>query len=207
MFPTVAMACGPGEIAYLAQLREVFEGLGVRPALLGAALRRHVAAAEAVELIEAAGADAVAAWSPPPTRCWRARRDAHPGRARGRARRARAQAALDGLARFGEASRALDASLPQMVESARGKVDFQFARLHEGLAGKARARLDREHPAWRRLRYVLLPGDKLQERRLAVARAGRAPRRRAWPASCATWPPSTRARARGGVHEHAVLEF
>lgn len=33
VFPTVAMACGPGEIAYLLQLREVFEGVGVRPAL------------------------------------------------------------------------------------------------------------------------------------------------------------------------------
>ncbi|HEV2105462.1 MAG TPA: hypothetical protein VGU27_06985, partial [Candidatus Eisenbacteria bacterium] len=69
-----------------------------------------------------------------------------------------------------------DAGLPQLVESAQGKVDYQFARLHEGLLAKARARLDREHPAWRRLRYVLLPGDKLQERRLAslepVARRG-----------------------------------
>ncbi len=26
----------------------------------------------------------------------------------------------------------------------------------------------REHPAWPRLRYYLLPGDKLQERRLAA---------------------------------------
>ena len=35
----VAMACGPGEIAYLAQLREVFEGLGVAAGLPGAAPR------------------------------------------------------------------------------------------------------------------------------------------------------------------------
>ena len=81
------------------------------------------------------------------------------------------------LARLAEESRVLDASLPQMIESARGKMDFQVSRLAEGVLGKARGRLDREQPTWRRLRYVLLPGDKLQERRLAslepVARAGR----------------------------------
>ena len=70
----------------------------------------------------------------------------------------------------------MDASLPQMVESARGKVDYQFARLEEGLVAKARHRLERQHPEWLRLRYFLMPGDKLQERRLAslevVARRG-----------------------------------
>ena len=90
--------------------------------------------------------------------------------------RAAQEAAMSGLARVAESSRSLDASLPQLVESARAKVDFQFARLHEGLNGKVRGRLDREHPGWRRLRYVLLPGDKLQERRLAslepIARRG-----------------------------------
>jgi hypothetical protein len=56
VFPTVAMACGPGEIAYLAQLREVFEGLGVRPAL---PVPRFGATCPAggFELIEAAGAE------------------------------------------------------------------------------------------------------------------------------------------------------
>ena len=70
----------------------------------------------------------------------------------------------------------VDASLPQMVASARAKVDYQFARLEEGLVGKVRHRLEREHPEWARVRYVLLPGDRLQERRLAslepVARRG-----------------------------------
>ena len=39
-----------------------------------------------------------------------------------------------------------------------------------------RHRLEREHPEWLRLRYYLLPGDRLQERRIAsldvVARRG-----------------------------------
>ncbi len=205
VFPTVAMAVGPGEIAYLAQLREVFEGLGVRPALLVPRFGATWLPPEAVELIHAAGADAwqvVAATDAVLAKHAEAR---IPPALEGELTRAR-QAALDGLARFGEASRVLDASLPQMVDSARGKVDFQFARLHEGLMGKARARLDREHPAWRRLRYLLLPGDRLQERRVAslepVARRGAGVAGEL----CDLAAEHARRSARG-VHEHAVLEF
>jgi hypothetical protein len=73
----------------------------------------------------------------------------------------------DRLRSFADRAIGLDPSLPQMVESARGKMDYQMARLEEGLVSKARHRLDREHPEWLRLRYYLLPGDRLQERRLA----------------------------------------
>jgi len=71
------------------------------------------------------------------------------------------------LQAFAERSTALDPSLPQMVESARGKMDYQLGRLEEGLVAKARHRLEKAHPVWLRLRYYLLPGDRLQERRLA----------------------------------------
>jgi hypothetical protein len=47
-------------------------------------------------------------------------------------------------------------------------VDYQFARLEEGVVAKARHRLEHEHPDLMRLRYYLMPGDKLQERRLAA---------------------------------------
>lgn len=204
VFPTVAMACGPGEIAYLAQLREVFEGVGVKPALPVPRFGATWLPAEAVELAEAAhaepwevvtGADAVVA---------RLAGQRLPAELEGELTRARA-AALEGLERFGEASRSLDASLPQMVESARGKVDYQFGRLHEGLVGKMRSRLDREHPAWRRLRYVLLPGDRLQERRLAslepVARRGAGVVGEICEAAA-----EHAARTALGVHEHWLLE-
>lgn len=204
VFPTVAMACGPGEIAYLAQLREVFAGVGVRPAMPVPRFGATWLPPEAVELAEAAGvepwevvtgADAVIAR----VAAKRLPSELEDGLARARA------AALEGLARFGEASRALDASLPQMVESARGKVDYQFGRLHEGLVGKVRARMDREHPAWRRLRYVLLPGDKLQERRLAtlepVARRGAGVVGEICDAAA-----EHAARTAEGVHEHWLLE-
>jgi hypothetical protein len=77
--------------------------------------------------------------------------------------------ASEGLDRFAGASKQVDPSLPQMVESARGKVDYQFQRLEEGLAGKVRHQLERKHPEWVKLRYYLLPGDRLQERRLSGA--------------------------------------
>jgi hypothetical protein len=109
------------------------------------------------------------------------------------------------LAALAESARAYDASLPQLVESARGKVDFQIARLAEGVAAKARARLDREHPLWRRLRYVLHPGDKLQERRLVslepVARLGAGV-----VAGLCAHAAEHAARAADGVLEHWLLE-
>ncbi len=57
VFPTVAMAVGPGEIAYLAQLREVFEGVGVAPAMLVPRFGATWLPPEALALIEASGAD------------------------------------------------------------------------------------------------------------------------------------------------------
>jgi hypothetical protein len=71
------------------------------------------------------------------------------------------------LTRFAAASARVDASFAQMVESARGKLDYQIARLLDGLTAKVRHKLEREHPDWLRLRYYLSPGDKLQERRIA----------------------------------------
>jgi uncharacterized protein YllA (UPF0747 family) len=204
VFPTVAMACGPGEIAYLAQLREVFAGVGVEPAIPVARFGATWLPPEALALAEAAGAEpwAVVTGTDAVLASLAERRI--PGELEGELSRARA-AALEGLARFGEASRALDPSLPQIVESARGKVDYQFARLHEGLAGKVRTRLDREQPAWRRLRYVLLPGDKLQERRLAsldpIARAGLG----VVPALLELAAEHGR-RSAGGVLEHLLVE-
>lgn len=204
VFPTVAMACGPGEIAYLAQLREVFEGLDVRPALPVPRFGATWLPPEAVELAEAAGAEPWEVVTGADAVIARVAEKRLPADLEGELTRART-AALEGLARFGEASRVLDASLPQMVESARGKVDYQFARLHEGLVGKARSRIDREHPAWKRLRYVLLPGDKLQERRLAalepVARRGAGVVAEICDAAA-----EHAARTAAGVNEHWLLE-
>src|SRR6185369_16843303 len=154
------------EIQYLAQLREVFEGVGVRPAAPVPRLTATWLPPAAVELIEASGAPA---WDlvTGADRVLREHADrAVPAALRSEIEDARA-AVFSALDRYAQSSTRVDASLPQLVESARGKIDFQFARLSEALTGKVRHRLERQHPEWSRLRYYLLPGDRLQERRLA----------------------------------------
>lgn len=204
VFPTVAMACGPGEIAYLMQLREVFEGVGVKPAALAVRFGATWLPAPALALADASGCepwelvthtDAVLARFAE-TRVPQGVHEAL----------ANARLAVDqSMARLADEARVLDASLPQLIESARGKMDFQVSRLAEGVLGKARGRLDREQPLWRRLRYVLLPGDKLQERRLVslepVARAGRGVI-----AGLCDEAVAHAARTADGVHEHHLLE-
>ena len=166
VLPTVAMACGPGELAYLAQLREVFEALGVRAAAPVPRFGATWLPPAAVELIEVSAAPAweVVAATDAVLRAEAERRV--PADLRDDLARIRS-GAHERLEKFAAASRQVDASLPQLVESARGKIDFQLARLLEGLTGKARHRLEREHPEWLRLRYYLSPGDRLQERRIA----------------------------------------
>ncbi len=204
VFPTVAMACGPGEIAYLMQLREVFEGVGVRPAAPALRFGATWLPPAAVSLVEAAGGDV---WEVVThTDAVLARlAEAHVPPELQQAVAA-ARAAIDqALARLADQAGTFDSSLPQMVESARGKMDFQVTRLAEGVLGKARGRLDREHPLWKRLRYVLWPGDRLQERRLTslepVARRGPAVI-----AELCELATEHAARTATGVHEHHVLE-
>lgn len=166
VLPTVAMACGPGEAAYLAQLREVFEGLGVTPACPVPRLGATWLPPAAVELLEASGAEPWELISNADAVVRRLARSQVPAEVQTALEQAR-RSAFEGLERFASASRRVDPSLPQMVDSARAKVDYQFQRLEEGLAGKVRHQLERRHPEWVRLRYYLLPGDRLQERRLA----------------------------------------
>ncbi len=205
VLPTVAMACGPGEVAYLAQLREVFEGLGVRPACPVPRLSATWLPPSAVALIEASGASPWEVIAGADAVLRRVAADALPAEVSAALARARAGAG-EGLERFAAAARQVDASLPQMVESARGKVDYQFARLEEGLLAKARHALERKHPEWPRLRYYLMPGDRLQERRLAsldvVARRGIA----AVGELCALAAEQAQ-RLAGGALEHLVLDL
>jgi len=175
VFPTVAMACGPGEIAYLAQLREVFDRLGVRGACVVPRFAATWLPPAAVGLIEATGVDPWEVVIATDAVLRGAAEGRVPAEVRDELRRAR-ESTGETLERFARLAARVDGSLPQMVESARGKIDYQFARLLDGVVGKSRHRLEREHPEWLRVRYYLAPGDKLQERRLAslepVARHG-----------------------------------
>ena len=205
VLPSVAMACGPGEIAYLAQLREVFAALEVAPACPVPRPGATWLPPAAAELLAASGADAWELVADADAVLRRlAERDV-PAGPRGDLEAAHA-GALAGLARLAGSVREVDASLPQLVESARAKVDYQFQRLREGLTGKVRHRLERAHPEWPRLRAYLLPGDRLQERRLAslevVARGGPG----VVDDLCGWAAEHARALA-GGVNEHLVVEL
>jgi uncharacterized protein YllA (UPF0747 family) len=166
VLPTVAMACGPAEIAYLAQLTEVFAALEVRAACPVPRFGASWLPPAAVAMLDETGADP---WElvtgADHVLKLHAERQV-PAEVRESIERAH-HAALAGLESIAAASRKVDASLPQLVESARAKVDYQFSRLYEGIAGKVRQQIERKHPEWLRLRYYLLPGDRLQERRLA----------------------------------------
>lgn len=205
VFPTVAMACGPGEIAYLAQLKEVFDGVGVRAAAPVPRLSATWMPPAGVALLEAAAADAWDLVSGADAVLRRLAERQVPAEVREALARARAVTTQQ-LDQFAGAASQVDASLPQMVESARGKMDYQFARLEEGLSGKVRHRLERQHPEWMRVRYLLLPGDKLQERRLASLEVP------AWRGTAATAELSELAlgharRVGGRTLEHLVIDL
>jgi uncharacterized protein YllA (UPF0747 family) len=114
--------------------------------------------------------------------------------------------ALASLESVASASRRVDASLPQLVESARAKVDYQFARLHEGITGKVRHQIERRNPEWLRVRYYLMPGDRLQERRLASLEVV-AYRGAAVAGEISDLAAEHAARVARGVHEHLVAEL
>jgi bacillithiol biosynthesis cysteine-adding enzyme BshC len=205
VLPTVAMACGPGEAAYLMQLREVFAGVGVRAACPVPRFSATWLPPSAIELLELSGAppadlvtaaDAVLgalAARHVPAHVTDTLMSAH-------------DATLDGLERISESSREVDASLPQMVDSARAKIDFQYHRLREGLVGKVQKKLEREHPEWTRLRYFLMPGEKWQERRMASLELV-AWRGAGGVADVVELASEHARRLTRGVHEHAVVEL
>jgi len=205
VFPTVAMACGSAEITYLAQLREVFEGLGVDAACAVPRLSATWLPPPAVALLDASGCGAWEIVTGADGVLKRLAEREVPADVRTELENARVQA-LSGLERFGSAAQRLDPSLLQLVDSARAKLDYQYARLLEGLIGKVRNRLERRHPEWLRLRYYLLPGDRLQERRLAslevVAHRGV----RVALELCSLAEEQAR-RLERGAHEHLLLEL
>lgn len=205
VLPTVAMACGPGEIAYLAQLREVFEHLEVRPAIPVPRFTATWLPPAATALMTAAEVEPweVVVNADPVLRNWSG--DQIPPDLGLELERVRREA-NEGLGKISRLSEQLDSSLPQLVESARGKVDYQYARLLEGMIAKARHRAERRHPEWARLRYYLLPGDKLQERRLAslevVAHRGKAAA-----GEICDLAREHVDRLAQGIHEHFLLEL
>jgi uncharacterized protein YllA (UPF0747 family) len=176
LLPTALQIAGPGEVAYLSQLGEEYGVLEVPPAVAFPRATATWLPASAVELIQQRGVDA-----------WKLVRETDtalrdfftgivPDGIRGELEDLRTQSA-ERLESFAAQAREIDASLPQLIDSARGKVDYQYKRIADGVLSKVRSQFDRSHPQVGRLRHALLPHDRAQERRLCwldlVARGGR----------------------------------
>jgi uncharacterized protein YllA (UPF0747 family) len=199
------MACGPAELAYLTQLTEVFAGLEVRAACPVPRLTATWLPPAAVAMLEATAADP---WELVTGADQVLKRHAErqvPAEVREALERAHRES-LEALNQLGGAARTVDASLPQLVESARAKVDYQFARLHEGIVGKVRHQIERRHPEWLRVRYYLMPGDKLQERRLASLEPV-AYRGLALAGELCTLAAEQAQRLAEGRHEHVIVDL
>jgi uncharacterized protein YllA (UPF0747 family) len=165
VLPAVALIAGPGEIAYLAQLGGAYAALEVP---MSVAFPRLSATWLPPAALTLAREFDVSPWdlvrdTDHAIRCVVNR--LVPALVRDELERLRREA-NDGLTRFAEPARGIDASLPQLVESVRAKVDFQYGRLLEALVTKRKAAFDRAHPAAARLRHALLPQGRPQERRL-----------------------------------------
>jgi uncharacterized protein YllA (UPF0747 family) len=165
VLPAAALVAGPGEVAYLAQLRGVYEALdvpmsGVFPRLSSTWLPQAAMSLvrefdlspwELVKETDKTIKDLVSRMVPAPVRheFERLRREAN-----------------EGLRHFADPAATVDTSLPQLVESVRSKVDFQYGRLLEALVTKRKAAFERAHPAQGRLRHALMPQGRAQERRV-----------------------------------------
>lgn len=170
VLPVLAQVVGPGEAAYLVQVRRVAEALGApRPALFPR-LSMSLWPREAASLVLDRGVEPAELLTDY-DRLLRAHfAEMVPLEVRSQ---------LEGFGLdlrqrsevLAAATRPVDPSLRQLIESSRSKMDFQLGRLAEGIASKVKSRHDRQNPRLGRLKGFLLPGEKLQERTLSVAAA------------------------------------
>lgn len=176
VLPAAALAAGPGEIGYLAQLAGAYEVLGVQQSAVvprwsatwlphsavAICEEAHIAAEDLIQAPDTALAAFLAAGVP---------RELTEDLL---ALRRHVKTALD---RLGENARTLDRSLPELVAATRARIDWRLNRLGEGFAKKARRSWKRAHPEAEHLAEFLRPQNKLQERSLAwldiIARGGR----------------------------------
>lgn len=165
LLPNVATVCGPSEVRYRAQLGPLYRRAGVPEPARIPRLRAtllpplgHAGAAEE-DYIEAASRpdqylEAVLRRVLP-----------HDLVSRVDAVRARVRSELEDLrphlADF-------DPSLPQVLDSSLGRVDFQLGRIREGIEAKARHQFYQRHPMLARLKEFVRPRDGEQERSLSL---------------------------------------
>jgi uncharacterized protein YllA (UPF0747 family) len=166
VLPVAGLVAGPGEVAYLSQLRGVYETLGVPMSGVFPRLSSTWLPAAAASLVREFDVHAWDLVREPDQTIRAIVSRLVPALVRNEFERLRREA-NEGLRKFAEPASTVDASLPQLVESVRSKVDFQYGRLIEALVTKRKAAFERAHPAAGRLRHALLPQGKAQERRIA----------------------------------------
>jgi bacillithiol biosynthesis cysteine-adding enzyme BshC len=211
VFPTIAHVAGPAEVQYLTQLVPVYEALGVaRPLVADRALATLVpGVAEPVAIDLARGteggtlADGVAALLADPVEALRRWFEGRmPAGLAGRI--AAARAGLSGaFEALREPSRELDASLVQILDSAREKALFQFERFPEGAYKKVRQREEAARPGLAGLAEFLKPRTRLQERELSALAVELAGAEDAFEAAVATHVAGLATGRRG--HQHVAI--
>jgi bacillithiol synthase len=168
VLPTLAQVVGPGEAAYFVQVRRVAATLGARACCLFPRLSASLWPAEADQVCAAARCEP------------RELLTGFDGRLRAHFASTAPPEVLEQLAEFERcltgqakaleaATHALAPGLAQLIESARGKMDFQLGRLRDGILAKVKARHERQHPRLAHLKGFLLPQEKLQERGVGLA--------------------------------------
>ncbi|MBI5835729.1 MAG: bacillithiol biosynthesis BshC [Candidatus Eisenbacteria bacterium] len=170
VLPVLAQVVGPGEAAYFVQVRRVAHALESRACVLYPRLSASLWPAEA---------DAVAAAPPVEPAAlltgFDSQLHAHFASMAAPEVRVKLEAfercLTDHARGLEESTRALDPSLAQLIESARGKMDFQVGRMRDGILSKVKARHERQHPRLARLKGFLVPQEKLQERGMGLAAA------------------------------------
>lgn len=167
VFPTLAHVAGPSEVAYLSQLAPAFTVLDRPPPVIADRLSITLLPGEALEVARDLGlrpqdllvdpADALRRWyekqTPP---------DLDHALNQGRG------SILTTYEVIRESSKTLDASLPQMVDSALEKSLFQLDRLREGVFKKLKHRRELASPRYRHLPDFLAPRRRSQEREIGA---------------------------------------
>lgn len=167
VFPALAQVVGPAEAAYISQLAPIYDLLGVPRPILVDRLSATLWPPEAARLAGAieSGPGEILADPAAALRRWDERQfpsDLAEAFA----------AARVGLETVFEDLRApagrLDASLSQVIDSAREKARFQVERLEEAAMKKVRQRREVSSPRFRNLPEFLAPRRRPQERELAA---------------------------------------
>jgi uncharacterized protein YllA (UPF0747 family) len=166
VFPNVATICGASEIRYRAQLGPVYRALGVpepiRLPRLHAELLPPIAPAPGSPL------DGYAGVVEDPSTWIDARVEEALPASLMEDLGALREHLRNEAARLSSRAQELDASLPQLFDSAAGKADYQLDRMIEGVRGKTRHRVFQGEPFLAGLSEFVRPRGREQERVLSL---------------------------------------